>query len=311
MNLSEKRINQRLWSIVKLASENCYNLEGILVKVGINERVFRDSVIRLKKMGIEVSYDRSQKTYRTFWPKKELSISLSPEELFHLHCGIAQTGGSEEINRKVQLAIFPQTIPVFDQGPAYGISQNITSSLSDLFLVIKEAFISKKMVNFLYHSPNKEPCIRTTIALALYHTPISWYYIGFCDDRKDIRTFKCARMDHARLGHRHTQEINFSLEEYVKDAWWIQSGNDIYHIKILFTGESAKTISEYNFHHSQKIHKSIHGSLVTWELSYLGEFASWLMQWIGSIEIIEPQELKELIDGRLKDWICRPAEGEL
>jgi predicted DNA-binding transcriptional regulator YafY len=73
-------------------------------------------------------------------------------------------------------------------------------------------------------------------------------------------------------------------------------------VKVLFQGEAAKTILEYNFHKSQEMNVKKNGTLVTWQLSYLGEFASWLMQWCGSFKILEPNELKEELDRRIKGY---------
>jgi len=75
-----------------------------------------------------------------------------------------------------------------------------------------------------------------------------------------------------------------------------------YKICVRFRGEAGKSVQEYNFHDSQRVEEEKDSVLVFWQMSYLYEFATWLMQWLDSIEILEPQELKDIVDNKIEKY---------
>ncbi|HPO91295.1 MAG TPA: hypothetical protein PLJ44_09325, partial [Victivallales bacterium] len=63
------------------------------------------------------------------------------------------------------------------------------------------------------------------------------------------------------------------------------------------------SIREYKFHKTQKLEFIPDGTLASWQLSYLDEFACWLLQWLGNIKIIEPTELKKIISQKINNHL--------
>ena len=159
---------------------------------------------------------------------------------------------------------------------------------------------------FFYKSVSSEQNIRIVHPYKLIHTPISWYLVAFCEERLDFRNFKLARIEQLKIINSIYKKHPFDLKKHLGDAWWVQFDpkkiNNPYHIKVLFKGETAQSVKEYKFHDSQQIEETDNGTLVSWKLSYLKEFASWLMQWLGNIKILEPAELKEIINKRIEKF---------
>ena len=166
--------------------------------------------------------------------------------------------------------------------------------------MISKAKSDNVCLDFLYTAPSKGPEIRTVDPVYLFHTPVSWFLIAFCLERKNFRAFKLARISSPRLSHASGENIPFDLKSFLGDAWWLQKGGAPKTVKVLFKGEAAQTIQEYNFHASQELLTQSDGTLATWRLSHLDEFASWLLQWLGHFEVIEPIELNEILEERIR-----------
>lgn len=284
-----------------ISSQDC-DMPELVRQSGVNERLIKDGIKRLKQAGIPIKFSRRTDTYKLDWPSNPIKVELSPKALFLLKMAIA---AGEEVGEELELVDqiieSSDALPVFDQGPAYGIGQGIQPNLREFFRVIQKARRDGNCVMFLYHSRDKKSEIRTVEPAYLYHTPVSWYLIAFCTDRQDFRSFKLARMEHIKPSPLESTERPFNLKEFLGDSWWIQKGDKPVEVKVLFTGDAAKSILEYRFHASQSHAVTDEGTLVTWKLSYLGEFTSWLMQWMGQFKVIAPAELSEGIKNKIAD----------
>jgi predicted DNA-binding transcriptional regulator YafY len=268
---------------------------------GVNERLIKDSIKRLKEAGVPVRYSRKDDCYRLDWPSNPLKVELSPKALFLLKMAISSGKEvGEELELIDQVIESSDLLPIYDQGPAYGIGQGVQAELKEHFRVIQQARKNSSCLTFLYQPLNKEAEIRTVEPVYLYHTPVSWYLIGYCKDRDDFRSFKLARMGHLKASPLKSQDRSFDLKSFLGDSWWIQKGNEPVQVKVLFIGDAAKSILEYKYHASQSHEITSEGTIITWQLSYLGEFTSWLMQWMGQFKILSPPHLIQNVDHRIK-----------
>jgi predicted DNA-binding transcriptional regulator YafY len=280
------------------------DLPTLAKETGLSERLVKDGIKRLKHAGIPIKFSRKDDFYRLPWPTGPVKLDLSPKALFLLKMAISRgVDVGEELNLVDQIIDSTDTLPVFDHGPAYGIGQGVNPGLKEHFKVIQQARRAKKCLVFLYEAPGKDADIRTVEPIYLYHTPISWYLISYCIDRHDLRSFKLARMKHLKVTKESIEERPFMLSEFLGDAWWVQKGKVPMMVEVLFLGEAEKSIMEYKFHASQECRGTSEGTLVTWKLSYLGEFASWLLQWAGQIKIISPEPLKKELQSRIDQYL--------
>ena len=299
----------RVWKVLSLMKDGKSRSEIINLTSGI-ERVLASDVSRLKKTGLKIRYLRKSDKYEVNWPDNFKPIRLNSEEYFYvyymIHSMVSENPNLKSVEDKLSLMISEDSDPVFDCGPAYGISQNITESLSAILNTLRKAIINTNKVCFFYKSASGEPAIRIVHPYKLIHTPISWYLVAFCEERQAFRNFKLARMEQLKTISSDYKKVPFNIKEHLGDAWWVQHNPkkqiNPYKVRVLFKNETAQTVKEYKFHDSQQIKDSDRGTIITWKLSYLGEFASWLMQWLGSIEILQPKELKEIIDKRIEKF---------
>ncbi len=298
---------QRIWNVLSLMKD-AKSRNEIINLTSDNERIFASDVSRLKNTGLKIRYLRKLDRYEVIWPDNFKPIRLNSEEYFYvyymIHSMVSENPELKSVEDKLSLMISEDSDPVFDCGPAYGISQNITESLAEILNTLRKAIIETKKVCFFYKSISGESSIRIVHPYKLIHTPISWYLVAFCEERNAFRNFKLARIEQLKTISSEYKKTPFNTKEHLGDAWWVRFDpkrlNNPYHIKVLFKGETAQSIKEYKFHNSQHSEDTDEGTIMTWKLSYLGEFASWLMQWLGSIEILGPLELKEIVNKRIK-----------
>lgn len=301
-----KTVAVRLWKILELVKKGKTRTQ-IMNLMSLKERNFNADIGRLRKMGIELKYSRKRNNYSIFWPENIVSLKFSPREFFYILYTIniisEENDELASVSQKLKLALSEESNPIYDCGPAYGIGQNITGNLADLLQKLKKAVSKKYKTVYFYKSAGKKGEIRIVHPYKLVHTPVSWYLVAYCEERKDFRNFKLARIKQLKVSRDHFNRREFDIEKYRGDAFWLRWDknriNNPYHIKILFKGEAADSIKEYKFHKTQTTENSPNGTIVCWKLSYLGEFASWLLQWLGSFQIIECDELKKIVKNKM------------
>lgn len=300
---------RRLWHLVELLSAPPgLGRAELLDKLGVEDRTLGMDFTRLRKAGLRLRHRRSTGLYCLEWPEEIRPLRLTREQFFYMFYA-AQTYREEEdgaeagdLARRLALAVNGETDPVYDCGPAYGIGQGVTGSLIERFDILKDAIARQRKVVLSYASPGEDAGLRVIHPYRLLHTPVSWYMAAWCEERSEWRTFKLARIRELKLlRDRYTPRL-FDLKAYLGDAWWIQKGppeDPRHEVRALFTGEAAASILEYRLHPTQTASATPEGTLVTWKLSYLGECATWLMQWLGQVRILGPDSLREEIEERL------------
>lgn len=296
----------RLWNILSMMTDGLTR-QAMIDQLKTNPRNFSADIKRLKNMGLELKYSRSQQNYTVYWPETIVDVKFLPHEFFYvLYCLKNIAAEHNELNtvaEKLELQLSNETDPVYDCGPAYGIAQNITADITAILTILKRAVSRQFKLVFFYKSQTSDHDIRIVHPYKLIHTPISWYLVGYCEERHDFRNFKLSRMRQIKILSDHFNPRRFQLKKHLGDAFWLRYDptriDNPHLIKILFTGDAAATIKEYKFHSSQTVEPTPRGTVVTWQLSYLGEFASWLMQWLGTFEIIENDKLKQIINVKI------------
>ena len=123
-----------------------------------------------------------------------------------------------------------------------------------------------------------------------------WYLIAHCQERDEPRIFRLDRIaDAKRTGETFQPPADFSLDDYMKDAWQVVRGDPV-SIKVRFTGRAKRIVLEERRHESQTVLESGDGAaLVSFRLGGLRQFASWLIGFGGEAEVVEPKELRELV----------------
>jgi len=129
------------------------------------------------------------------------------------------------------------------------------------------------------------------------------HVIGLREPPGKVRTFKIERLRSATiLAERYEIPEDFDPAELLRDAWGIwYSDNDPVEVVLRFHPRVAMRVQESRWHHSQQVENQSDGHLV-WraQVAEPQEMFSWIRGWGADVEVLEPQEMRELLMGEAK-----------
>lgn len=163
----------------------------------------------------------------------------------------------------------------------------------DTFNIIKEAIFQKRVISFCYFSGKGNKEKRNVKPIRLVFKSKSWYLYSFCLLRNDYRFFKLTRIKELEmLSETFTQD--FTPTKIEKQ---IQVENTVA-VKLKFDRQAAfRVYDEF----TDSITKDSHGNLyVQIDLPDNEVLYSYVMSFSDSVEVIEPQSIREQMKKRLQ-----------
>lgn len=163
----------------------------------------------------------------------------------------------------------------------------------DTFNIIKEAIFQKRTISFCYFSGKGNKEKRNARPIRLVFKSKSWYLYSFCLLRNDYRFFKLTRIKELEmLSETFTQD--FTPTKIKKQ---IQVENTVA-VKLKFDRQAAfRVYDEF----TDNITEDSQGNLyVQIDLPDNEVLYSYVMSFSDSIEIIEPQSIREQMKKRLE-----------
>ena len=160
---------------------------------------------------------------------------------------------------------------------------------------VNEAALEKRRVEILYFAMSQRKKTKRKVdPYRIWFFNGTFYLIGFCHLRKQIRTFA---LDRIRMlsPTEETFEVaeDFKLEDFLRSSFGVFQGEPR-KVKIRFAPEAAGYIQEKVWHESQKILPQKDGSLIfEAEVAGTDEIKYWIMTWGAKAEVLEPASLRE------------------
>jgi len=172
------------------------------------------------------------------------------------------------------------------------------------FAIIEDAIRSKLKIAITYRASwNQEVTERTVHPYMFHYSQLrdTWYLIGFCELRNDIRTFAINRIRTVSLSKKHfTVQKSFSFETYMDKSFDQIHENATNNVVIRFSPFQSQWIREHQWHPSQKIEELKDGSLILkMQVGALDAIKRWVMRYGSEAEALEPQELREMLQYEL------------
>lgn len=113
----------------------------------------------------------------------------------------------------------------------------------------------------------------------------NWYLVGYCHKSGEVRTFRVDRIRHVHLYvyEKFNYPQDFSLQEYMGQAWGVIRDDRVCRVRIKFNNTIAHLPRTIIYHPSQKIEEELpDGSIVvSYEVCGLDEMKTWIIQWGG------------------------------
>ena len=132
----------------------------------------------------------------------------------------------------------------------------------------------------------------------------SWYLFGWCHLRRDMRMFALSRIESIQLTEQNfDRPKDFSISEALVGAFGVfhNSAQPVREVILRCGVEISRFIREKQWHLSQKMEEHSDGSLtIRWHLTSLIEVARWIQSWGEAVEVLQPEELRDLVYCRAK-----------
>ncbi|NLO83197.1 MAG: WYL domain-containing protein [Clostridiales bacterium] len=175
--------------------------------------------------------------------------------------------------------------------------------LSRTLTIVCMAIKQRKRLEILYYTASKdERKLRQVDPYAVVHREGSWYLIGFCHLRNQIRTFKLVRIEHIEiLNTSFVYPAEFSISDYMSNIFSIIQGEK-YNVEIRFFHPASIWVREKTWLPTQQIEDLGDGSILfKATVKGLIDIKRWVMSF-GKLAVVQkPKELVKNIQNELKE----------
>lgn len=129
----------------------------------------------------------------------------------------------------------------------------------------------------------------------------SFYLIGFCKKRNEVRMFALDRIKSLEVSdEKFDKPADFNIEDFMSSSFGIFQGKPN-KVKIHFSKEIAEYIKEKNWHSTQILHPQNDGSIIfEADVAGLDEIRFWVLSWGSKAKVISPKSLKNTIQEEIK-----------
>ncbi|HPO49596.1 MAG TPA: YafY family protein [Spirochaetota bacterium] len=171
----------------------------------------------------------------------------------------------------------------------WGVTENLKSTLK----ILKMSCNERKIISFKYaSSSSNESTLRIVEPMTIVLKGVSWYLFAFCREKNDFRIFKIAKIKSLIVKDETFVRRNSSYRNYFKNDYI--NIKDVINLKLRFKKKSQKLVYEY--FDEQSITLTDENSIfVDITLPNNEWIVSWLLSFGDSVEIIEPQNIKDEI----------------
>lgn len=169
---------------------------------------------------------------------------------------------------------------------------------------------SGTIVEFDYTSIEKNERIRRiTDPVGIYYHGSHWYLVAYCHVRGDYRTFRTDRIQHLVNTPKKMLHTHPPLQEFLDK---ITTKPDLHRAIIAVHPDILKYFGEQKYYNGfvkeERAGNMVHMTFVT---SSLTGFARWFMVYGDQAEIIEPRELKTLVNDLAKKILAKTSRKEM
>jgi predicted DNA-binding transcriptional regulator YafY len=129
-----------------------------------------------------------------------------------------------------------------------------------------------------------------------------WFVAGYDVSRRQLSLIRMASIASCALtGATFSREAGYRLEKLLGNAWQVSSGTETYKAVLRFDRDVADDVDAIIWHPSQSTQRNNDGSLMfEVTVSGLEEIAGWIMSFGGHVDVLQPVELRELVESKAR-----------
>jgi len=305
----------RQWKIIQtlLASRRGKPAAELAEVIGCNSRTVYRDLEALQSAGFPLFTEQIGKN--SFWSlvesaKRQIPIPLSLAELMALYFSrdmmkiLKNTvfyDSLESLFQKVKSTLPAEYVTYLrrieqglEVGPKpykpYGRYRGIIDR-------VNQAVVHRKHIEIDYFSMSRKETTRRRVApYKVWFFDSTFYMIGYCRLRKDVRIFALDRIRSIEM----TDEP-FEIPESFDPETFMRSSFGVFHgppvkVKIRFGPAIAGYIEEKVWHETQRIERNPDGSILfTAEVAGTEEIKFWVLHWGSNAQVLAPESLRRQV----------------
>ena len=313
---SERRLRHnfrlaRLLRFLELVSgRGQWNPKTLMAELEVSERTVHRLRETLELAGVPIMFSKEENSYRVRPDFRFPPLNLTDDEaigqatatVFTESEALHLPHGAKSTTRKIAHTGNEQVRRILED--VGRLTQILDLKIADhprqreTIRTAQWALLRKDMLTGEYHSPYEAASVTLTLhpyRLALIKQ--AWYLIARPDNEPRPRTFRIVRFQPLKPVDRPaTIPDDFDLKAYLGNAWAVFRGDRTHDIELRFTADTADTVLETTWHHTQRVKKHPNGEVtLTFTVDGLNEILRWVVGWAGRVRVIKPAELRDLV----------------
>lgn len=315
----EKEISvaERQLYILSLLSQNPigYTAEEIVEKLKKWEVVLTKRTIQrdIDELSMSYAIEEEERDGRTYFKARKFNmknVDLTTRDLLaitfmqrlvqqyaHTTMGVAAeemlqkiAANTGNLNQK-HLEELEQAIRIVN--PNEWKNQDIDPQIEQL---ITAAIEKQNKIEILYHSWNGDAVTKRVIHP--YSLILLDQYLcveGYCELRKEIRTFRVSRIQKIHVLKEHFQIREDYQQKEQKGKFIYLGGKQQEDLVIQFDARTGRYVREYEAHRADRLTENADGLLFEKRTAITSEVKKWILQFGGGARVLSPQSLAEQI----------------
>jgi predicted DNA-binding transcriptional regulator YafY len=320
MAVDYSRIHRLLKILTLIQGGTGWTPARLATECGTTERTIYRDLQELEGAGVPYFYDPEKKSYGVgrdfFLPPVQLTLdeSLALAVLAD-HIGTREQVSFTQAAGKA-LAKIRSLLPPSIRSELEKLEANVAIHLAasmppeaatDVYELVRAALANRKALRCAYDSlDNNKPESTKSIGknhftfkpYALFFGQRAWYVIGHHGTRGGLRCLKLNRFtDIQPTDASYEMPPDFSLQEYLGNAWRMIPGETTYEVELHFDAEFAETVSDTQWHKTQELFWQADGSILfRCTVDGLDEIIWWILSMGPHCVVKKPAELAERIE---------------
>lgn len=172
-----------------------------------------------------------------------------------------------------------------------------------VFSLVSAALLNSMQLHIHYRDYKNCMTNRTVSPQTLIYYRENWHLDAWCHLRNELRTFVLARIDHINNLKEKAKKISQNkLAEHYTQAYGIFSGKATQVAELLFYNESARDVSQQQWHPQQKGEWQVKAREYLLKIPYNNpnELMMDVLKFGNNVEVMAPVELRKAVKDKLR-----------
>ncbi len=331
IEMSEKTPLVRQWMLLRALSARHYGatVKEMALEMGVSEKTIRRDLETFQTAGFpleEITCERGLKKWRIDPAKTQPALTFAFDEAVALYlsrrlmeplAGTPFWDASQRAFKKIRASLGAEALKYIDRFAGMFCQTMVgTSDYSKKAEIIDELMLGiedRKAVFITYQSLQATEAVTYDIyPLGLVYHRGSLYLVGWAPEHEEIRHWKVNRIEDAEVTEFPFQcPEGFDLRDHLARSFGVYQGDGEgdFCVKVRFSPQVARYVSESTWHASQQLTAQKDGSLLAeFRLGTTEEVKRWLLGFGRHAVVLEPEELREEIVEELKALLSSYAD---